>query len=83
MSDYESDQARANRRAREKREWDEANTEFARAQRLVDFHWQMRLTREAEAAARRRAPDERSRDGSDVLTDWSPIARFERETGRR
>jgi hypothetical protein len=46
----ESDEARANRQAQQKREWQAANTEQAKAQRIMDFHWQTR--RDAEAALR-------------------------------
>jgi hypothetical protein len=46
----ESDEARANRQAQQKREWEEVNTEHAKAQRVLDFYWQSRL--DAEAALR-------------------------------
>ena len=49
----ESDEARANRQAQQKREWQEANSEQAAAQRVLDFHWRCRL--DAEAADREAA----------------------------
>jgi len=84
MGDYgESDDARAIRQAVQKREWQEANTEHAKAQRMINWAWEVKLAKDEERRARLRAPDERSRDGSGVLTDYSPNARYERETGRR
>jgi hypothetical protein len=53
-------------------------------QRTLDWNWQIKLARDAEIAYRRARPDERAwSDNPDVLVDWSPIARYERETGRR
>jgi len=78
MSDYESDEARAIRQAQQRREWEAANTPAARAQRELDFWWQVELNRRSEAAWRARRPDEIPERG-----EYSPIARYERETGRR
>jgi hypothetical protein len=79
MSDYdESDDARAIRQAVQKREWEAANTPAARAQNELDFWWTLELNRRSEAAYRRRRPDEIPERG-----EYSPIARYERETGRR
>jgi hypothetical protein len=82
MSDM-SDEAMRRRRERERQKFLEFDTEQAKAQRALDWAWQQKLWRDSERAARRRAPDERSRDGSGVITEYDPIARYERETGRR
>jgi hypothetical protein len=79
MRDYgESDDARAIRQAQHRREWEAANTEAARQQQEIDFWWTLELNRRSEAAYRRRCPDEHPERG-----EYSPIARYERETGRR
>jgi hypothetical protein len=49
----ESDAARAIKQARQRKEWEEVNSEHAKAQRALDFHWQCRL--DAEAADREAA----------------------------
>jgi hypothetical protein len=71
------------RRAQEAKEYAEYTSERAKAQLALDRAWELKLLRDSERAARRRAPDERSRDGSGVITEYDPIARYERETGRR
>jgi len=48
------------------------------AQREIDFWWTLELNRRSEAAYRRRRPDEIPERG-----EYSPIARYERETSRR
>jgi hypothetical protein len=78
MGDYESDEARAIRQAQHRKEWEAANTEAARHQQEIDFWWLQELHRRSEAAWRRRRPDEIPERG-----EYSPIARYERETGRR
>jgi hypothetical protein len=79
MSDYgPSDDAMKHRQRRQKKEWEEANTPAAKAQRELDFWWEIELNRRAEAAWRARRPDEHPERG-----EYSPIARYERETGRR
>jgi hypothetical protein len=79
MSDYESETERR-RRQRAREEYAEFQDPRNRAQRDLDYWWTTKLAKDAEQAYRRARPDERSRDGSGVLTDYSPIARYERET---
>jgi hypothetical protein len=78
MGDYASDEARAIVQARHRKEYEEANTEHAKRQQELDFWWTVELNRRSEAAYRRRRPDEIPERG-----EYSPIARYERETGRR
>jgi hypothetical protein len=80
MSDYQSDEAMRRRRERERQEYLEYSSEQAKAQRALDWAWELKLARDAEAAYRRGRPDERSRDGSGVISEYDPIARYERET---
>jgi hypothetical protein len=74
----ESDATSTNRQAQQKREWEAANTEAAKHQKLLDYWWSLELNRRAEAAWRARRPDEIPERG-----EYSPIARYEREIGRR
>jgi hypothetical protein len=77
MSDYETETMRR-RREQERREYAEYQSPANQLQRTLDWNWQMKLAKDAEAAYRRRAPDEHPERG-----EYSPIARYERETGRR
>jgi hypothetical protein len=79
----QSDAMRERRRKREQEEYALYQSPANQLQRTLDWNWQMKLARDAEIAYRRARPDERSRDGSNVITDYDPIARYERETGRR
>jgi hypothetical protein len=74
MSD-ESDEMRERRRAQKAKEFAEFQTDHAEAQRQLDWAWQMKLARDAEEAYRRSRPEEVPEQG-----EYSPIARFERET---
>jgi len=74
----ESDEMQARRRARERKEFEEWSSERAKAQRALDWAWELKLARDAELAYRRARPDEIPERG-----EYSPIARYERETGRR
>jgi hypothetical protein len=81
-NDYESETMRR-RRERERQEYAEYQSEANQLQRRIDWPWELKLLRDAGEAYRRARPDERSRDGSNVISDYDPIARYERETGRR
>jgi hypothetical protein len=74
----ESEEMHARRRAQEAKEYAEYQSEHARAQRQLDWAWELELARRAERAWRRRSPDEIRERG-----EYDPIARYERETGRR
>jgi hypothetical protein len=71
------------RRERERQEYLEYSSESAKAQRALDWAWEQKLWRDSEEAYRRARPDERPRGGSNVISEYDPIARYERETGRR
>jgi hypothetical protein len=74
----ESDEMRARRRAQEAKEYVEYQSEQNQRQRILDWNWQLKLAKDAERAWRARRPDEIPERG-----EYSPIARYERETGRR
>jgi hypothetical protein len=69
---------RERRRKREQEEYALYQSPANQLQRTLDWNWQLKLARDAERAYRRRAPDEHPERG-----EYSPIARFERENGRR
>jgi hypothetical protein len=73
-----SGEMRRRRAERERQEYQQYNSEHAKAQRAIDWAWGLELARRSEAAWRRRRPDEIPERG-----EYSPIARYERETGRR
>jgi hypothetical protein len=72
-----SDEMRRRRAERERQEYQQYNSEHAKAQRAIDWAWELELARRAERPWRRR-PDEIPERG-----EYSPIARYERETDRR
>jgi hypothetical protein len=71
----QSDEMLGRRHEREAEEYRQYQSPTNQLQRTLDWHWQMKLARDAERAHRRRAPDERPRGGSNVVGDYDPIAR--------